>query len=112
MNEPQLDTIYRGDTRVITVVVVDGDNSPIDITGQDITLTIAKYRQGLPIIEITNSTHFDGAGGISKFLLSADDTELLNIGLNHIDVVKDNAGIVNTLFLGTVRVENRVAVPE
>lgn len=110
--EPALATIYRGDSRNITVEVKNSAGVPVDLTGQTVTLTLAKTRQADPVCTIANSTHFDAVNGITKFTITTAHTTSTTVGMHHIDVVIDNgSGGVSTIYIGTVRIEDRVAQP-
>ena len=110
--EAELATLYRGDSRVITVNVTNSIGTPIDITGMTLTLTLAKQRQGTPVCTIVNTTHDNAVGGVSKFLITETQTESTAPGLHHIDIVLTSPpSTISTVFIGTIRIENRVALP-
>ena len=112
-NEQSLSKLYRGDTRIITVTVQDGLGVPVDITGDTITLTLAPTKQAAPVVTKVNGTgdHDAPTAGVTVFVLTPSDTADASARSHHIDITRVSAGgVTNTLFIGSIRIENKVAV--
>jgi hypothetical protein len=113
MTEPVLSTLYRGDTRLITLNVKDGNGDPVDISQDTITLTIAPYRQAAPVITKTNGggDHENPLGGVSIFVIEPADSAAATVRKHHVDISRvAGDSSVTTLFMGTIQIENKAAV--
>lgn len=112
-NEQSLSTLYRGDTRIITVTVQDGLGVPVDITGDTITLTLSPTRQSTPVATKVNGVgdHDDPTAGVTVFILTPEDTASASAKNHHIDITRVSAGnVTTTLFIGTIRIEDKVSI--
>jgi len=111
--EAALSTLYRGDTRLITVTVQDGNGVPVDITGDTITLTLSPYRQAVPVVTLVNGVgdHDDPTGGVTVFVITPEVSADAAVKNHHIDITRVSAGnVTTTLFIGTIRIEDKVSV--
>jgi len=107
-----LDTLYIGDSRAISIAVVESSGGAVDITGMTATLTIAHAKQGTPVIEIINTVHSNPAQGQSVFQIADTDTISLTPANYHFDIVLDGGIYANyTLAIGTIKISERVSIP-
>lgn len=110
LGDQALSTIYRGDSRTVTVEVKNAAGQAINLTGQTVTLTLAKAKQDTPLCTLTNTDHYDAVGGITKFTITAEHTTAAVPWNYHLDIVVDDGdGGISTVYIGTVRIENRVS---
>lgn len=95
--------VYRNDTTIITVIVADEDDLPVDLTGWTIT---GKVRQ-LPTSQtsIADLTITEEYGVLTVTL---DTTNLERINYFDIQAVNDETLKVRTLVSGVIYVEEDV----
>lgn len=109
----QLSKLIRGDSRAITVTITDQDGTPVDITGKPVVLTISETLQGTPVIQKTNTVHTNPTAGITSFEITPMDSIGCKPMNHHIDIVAYLSNIsIHTVYIGDVKVENRVSIPE
>jgi hypothetical protein len=95
--------VYRNDTTVITIVVADDDNLPVDLSGWTIS---GKVRQ-LPTssTSIADLTITEEYGVLT---VSLDTTDLERINYFDIQAIQDSTSKVRTLVSGVIYVEEDV----
>lgn len=106
-----LEQMYIGDSRAITINVVDDTGEAIDITGKTLIFTVASEKQGIPAIELTNTEHVTPLEGKSVFQILSTHTESLTAGNYHFDVVLVGDATFNfTIAIGTIKFVERVSI--
>ncbi len=105
--------IYRGDSKTFNLTFVDGDGSPIDLTGATIYFTI-KYQDDYvnstsdttdALIEKDITTHTNPTGGLSSVTIDSDDTYGLRPITYKFDMqLKDSLSDILTFVSGNFQI--------
>ena len=65
--------IFRGDTRVLEIPIVDAAGVPVDVTNWTFVLSLALVRGQTPAVQV-DGTIVDAAGGLVQFELTPIET--------------------------------------
>jgi len=103
-----ISNFYRGDTQTYRLELKQADGTPLSLVGSAIWFTL-KSNINLPdesaAIQKKITTHIDAANGITEVVLSASETDTLNICKYYYDFqLVTSANKVKTLLAGTVTV--------
>jgi hypothetical protein len=101
---PSMDwRIYRNDSTVMTLVLVDTNDAPLDLTDWDF---IGQVRQ-LPSSNVVLAA-FDIIKNANVLTIGLDTTGLDVLNYFDIQGVNDNTGTVSTILTGTIYVEEDI----
>jgi len=108
-----ISAIPQGTTRVIHFTLTLEDDTPIDISGDVMTMTVKAHKDDDDpgVAQETADVATDGANGVAIFTLSPDETDI-DIGQYYFDVVwKPATGGIFVLDVDqeTIRIIERVS---
>lgn len=101
-------SLYQGDTKEITVTVLDADDNAVDITSA--TISWKASRNVNSDAELTKDTTSggvsitDASGGKFKITITAGDTARMNGDYYHEAQITFSDGSVSTVLTGTMTV--------
>jgi hypothetical protein len=100
--------IFRGDTRILEIPIVDAANAPVDVTGWAFVLSLAKSLGGTPDVEV-QGVITDAQGGLVQFELTPNDTDA--VGNYFYDVQATTPqGRVYTVDFGRIHIVQDVSL--
>lgn len=101
---PSMDwRVYRNDSTVMTLVLVDTNDAPIDLTDWDFTGYVRQLPTGAPVLAA-----LDIIKNANVLTVGLDTTELDIFNFFDIQGVNDNTGTVSTIVTGNIYVEEDV----
>ena len=109
----QLEPLYRGNSKVINIRVADSSDSPIDITGDTLILTVKTHKSATTnLYQQTNTTHSNPTQGLSQFTIPSADSMNFPIATVVFDIQWNRSdGNVFTTTEGTFEVVEPVNTP-
>jgi hypothetical protein len=100
-------TMHSGDTKDITVAVVDGDGNDVALAGCSITWSMArKLGEAAAVTKTTAAGDIAIAGNDFSFTLDAADTADLSGTYYHEAQVTDAGGDIATVTVGTIVIDD------
>lgn len=103
---------YRGNEVPYTVVITNSATGlPVDITGDDVILTVKAVLTGDALITKTNTAHSDPTNGITDFVLTSAETLALPPRNYFLDVTWINGTAPITLFVARLQINTPVRTP-
>lgn len=98
-------TMYSGDSKTLTISIVDSDGAAIDVsTAAAVVYAIADSSRGPALVTKTLADGVSVAGSTVTVTLEPDDTEDLAGVYYHELQITDDVGHVDTAMSGTITV--------
>jgi len=101
-------SLYRGDSKELTLTFTNVDDEAVDITGGTVVFTVKNSREDADeaaVMQKTVTSHENAAGGISKVDIAIEDTEELEPKVYSYDIqLTLPAGVKKTVAIGDFEV--------
>ena len=104
-------TIRIGDSKELDITFRDSAGEYINITGRTYVAQIRKTANDPNVITAFTCTIVNGAQGSLRCLLTSDQTSALKPGSAKWDLQETYGSIKNTIFKGTVTIEQDISRP-
>lgn len=101
-------SVYRGDSKALTLTFTDNDEAVVNITGGTVVLTVKHSKDdadSAALMQKTVTSHQNPTGGISKVSITGDDTKNLAPAVYQYDIqLSLSGGVKKTVAFGEFEV--------
>lgn len=101
-------SLYRGDSKALTLTFTDEDDAVVNITGGTVVFTVKHSKDdadSAAIMQKTVTSHTNPTGGVSKVSITGDDTKNITPGVYRYDIqLALTGGVKKTVAFGDFEV--------